>query len=101
MHADGSYDVVNMSGSLLGIIEQAKFESRTLKLQSGDRLLVYSDGAEDVICGKGRDRTMTMDEFIAPITTLGRENLLARMTATVPPAGADDDVTLLLLDVEE
>lgn len=100
MHADDSYETVEMTGSLLGIIEQAKFECRTLKLQPGDRLLVFSDGAEDVICGKGRDRTMTMDGFIAPITKLDRENFLARMTAAVPPAGADDDVTLLLLDVE-
>ncbi len=101
MHADGSYEIVNMTGSLLGIIENAKFECRTLELRPGDRLLVYSDGAEDVICGKGRDRTITMDGFIAPITKYTRENLLARMTATVPPTGADDDVTLLLLDVEE
>ncbi|MBN1554489.1 MAG: SpoIIE family protein phosphatase [Phycisphaerae bacterium] len=100
MHADGSHETVNMLGSLLGIIEQAQFECRTLQLAPGDRLLVYSDGAEDVICGKGRSRTMTMESFIAPITTLDREDLLARLTFSVPAAGADDDVTLLLLDVD-
>ncbi|MBN1942523.1 MAG: SpoIIE family protein phosphatase [Phycisphaerae bacterium] len=100
MHADGSYETVEMLGSLLGIIENTTFESRTLKLQPGDRLLLFSDGAEDVICGKGRDRTLTMDKYVASITKLPREDFLARLTASVPSNGADDDVTLLLLDVE-
>lgn len=100
MHPDGSYESVNMAGSLLGIIEQAQFECRTLQLQPGDRMLFYSDGAEDVICGKGRNKTTTMESFIAPILELDREGFLARMTTDVPPAGADDDVTLLLLDVK-
>jgi serine phosphatase RsbU (regulator of sigma subunit) len=100
MHADGSYESITMTGSLLGIIENAEFERRTLQLQPGDRLLVYSDGAEDVICGKGRSKTTTMEEFVEPITKLDREDFLAHMTVSIPPAGTDDDVTLLLLDVE-
>jgi serine phosphatase RsbU (regulator of sigma subunit) len=36
-------------GSLLGIFENAEFTQDTIQLQSGDRLLLYSDGAEPLI----------------------------------------------------
>ena len=36
-------------GSLLGIFEQAEFGQSTIQLQPGDKLLIYSDGAEPFI----------------------------------------------------
>ena len=36
-------------GSLLGIFERADFNQRTVQLQAGDKLLIYSDGAEPFI----------------------------------------------------
>lgn len=36
-------------GPLLGIFEQSEYEQQTVQLQSGDKLLVYSDGAEPFI----------------------------------------------------
>lgn len=36
-------------GSLLGIFEQAEYGQRTIQLQAGDKLLLYSDGAEPFI----------------------------------------------------
>ncbi len=36
-------------GSLLGIFENAKYTQQTIQLQAGDKLLLYSDGAEPLI----------------------------------------------------
>lgn len=36
-------------GPLLGIFEQSEYEQQTVQLQSGDKFLVYSDGAEPFI----------------------------------------------------
>lgn len=38
-------------GALLGIFEQAEFSQQTIQLQSGDKLLLYSDGADTFIGG--------------------------------------------------
>ena len=40
---------LEIQGSLLGIFEQAEFCQQTIQLQPGDKLLLYSDGAEPVI----------------------------------------------------
>ena len=36
-------------GSLLGVFEQADYHERTIQLQPGDKILLYSDGAEPFI----------------------------------------------------
>jgi len=36
---------LEIEGSLLGIVEEAEYSQRTIQLQSGDKLLLYSDGA--------------------------------------------------------
>ncbi|MCH7558724.1 MAG: fused response regulator/phosphatase [Planctomycetes bacterium] len=36
---------LEIEGSLLGIFEEAEYSQRTIQLQSGDKLLLYSDGA--------------------------------------------------------
>jgi sigma-B regulation protein RsbU (phosphoserine phosphatase) len=40
---------LEVRGSLLGIFEQAEYFQETLQLQPGDKLLIYSDGAEPFI----------------------------------------------------
>lgn len=40
---------LEVRGSLLGIFEQAEYVQQTIQLQRGDKLLVYSDGAEPLI----------------------------------------------------
>ena len=47
---------LEIRGSLLGIFEQAEYPQQTIQLQPGDKLLLYSDGAEPFI-GKFDDKT--------------------------------------------
>ena len=53
-------------GSLLGVFENAEFIQQTVQLEKGDRLLLYSDGAESLI-GRLHDKEgfRYTDEFLA------------------------------------
>ena len=42
---------LELRGSLLGIFEQAEYMQRTIQLDPGDKLMLYSDGAEPFIGG--------------------------------------------------
>ncbi|MFA5553043.1 MAG: PP2C family protein-serine/threonine phosphatase [Phycisphaerae bacterium] len=46
---DGQPQQLEIRGSLLGIFEQAMFLQQNIQLQSGDKLILYSDGAEPFI----------------------------------------------------
>jgi hypothetical protein len=46
---DGKCTQLELRGSLLGIFEQAMYKQQSIKLQSGDKLILYSDGADPFI----------------------------------------------------
>jgi hypothetical protein len=48
---------LEVRGSLLGVFDNAEFEQQVVQLQSGDKILLYSDGAESII-GELDDQTV-------------------------------------------
>ena len=42
---------LEIRGSLLGVFEQAEFAQGTIQLQAGDKLILYSDGADSLVGG--------------------------------------------------
>jgi sigma-B regulation protein RsbU (phosphoserine phosphatase) len=90
-------------GSLLGIFENADFVQETVQLQAGDRLLLYSDGAETLI-GRLHDKTgfQYTEEFLA-MKDLSITEIVDRLTEMartrdIEPAEVDD-LTLVGLEI--
>jgi sigma-B regulation protein RsbU (phosphoserine phosphatase) len=90
-------------GSLLGIFEQGEYIQRTVQLQPGDKLLVYSDGAEPFL-GQFDDNggfdfneefhrleDLPIGDMVDSLTTLFQ-------TQEIDPARVDD-VTLIGLEI--
>jgi sigma-B regulation protein RsbU (phosphoserine phosphatase) len=48
-HADGTHEVLDGLGRFIGMLPALIVEERTIDLQSGDRLILYSDGITDAI----------------------------------------------------
>jgi phosphoserine phosphatase RsbU/P len=101
---DGCVQALPCPGSLLGIFPGEKYHSRQVRLAPGDRLVVYSDGAEDALCGIGGTSRPTMAEVVAPWATMAREELLLQLTAAIDASPEDeacsDDITVLVMDVQ-
>jgi hypothetical protein len=90
-------------GSLLGIFENADFVQETVQLQAGDRLLLYSDGAETLV-GRLHDKNgfECTQEFLAlkdkPVAEIvDRLTELARSREIDPKEV--DDLTLVGLEI--
>jgi len=94
---------LEVRGSLLGIFEQAEYFQETVQLQPGDKLLLYSDGAEPFI-GKFDDqgRFNFDDDFLRttelPIAAM-TDAFNALMKNREIQASEIDDITLLGLDI--
>jgi serine phosphatase RsbU (regulator of sigma subunit) len=90
-------------GSLLGVFESAEFAQSTTQLESGDRLLLYSDGAESLV-GQLNDSSgyQFTEEFLAlqdaPITEIVDQLTEIAKTRDINPAEVDD-FTLLGLQI--
>ena len=103
--SDGSIRLLPCPGSLLGVFPDAEFESRRIQLSPGDRLLVYSDGAEEVLCHVGEDTDRPLPEVADVWRGMPRDELiryLATRAKDRPRGGSrfEDDITVLIVDVE-
>ncbi len=89
-------------GPLLGIFPDAEFEARRRRLEPGQRLLLYSDGAERVDPGR-RANPQRLREVIQTAALLPLEALLDAVLDAVRGATEGrhlaDDVTLMALEV--
>jgi len=102
--ADGTCAEVRTVGGLLGIFHGETFPSTSLGLEPGAKLLLYSDGLEDVIISR-RDREQTCVQFTPEFIELARmpglqlvrriEDQLDAAEGSLQPA---DDMTLILIE---
>jgi sigma-B regulation protein RsbU (phosphoserine phosphatase) len=106
IRADGSLTAVRGAGSLLGIPEvPADFEEARLTLRPGEKLLLYSDGLEDVIVApsdNADEAPVFLEHFRAWVRRPAEEfvqllrDYLDNRRGSLHPA---DDATLLVLEV--
>ncbi len=94
---------LEIRGSLLGIFEQAEYIQHTIQLQPGDKLLLYSDGAESFI-GRFDDqgRFGFDEEFYnlkdSPITEMIDSLNSVLQNQTIVPTEVDD-ITVIGLEI--
>ena len=94
---------LEIRGSLLGIFEQAEYVQQTIQLQPGDKLLLYSDGAEPFIGGFDDHGRFGFDEDFcnikdSPITDMIDSLSAALQNQTIVPAEVDD-ITVMGLEI--
>jgi len=94
---------LEIRGSLLGVFKQAEYGQETVQLQQGDKLLLYSDGAEPFI-GNFDDLTgfhFTSEfreiENLPIVEMMDRFNMLAQ-NQQIDPAEVDD-ITMIGFEV--
>jgi Stage II sporulation protein E (SpoIIE) len=88
-------------GMFVGAVSDATFDQCTLRLQSGQSLLLYTDGITearpDGVDCFGED---ALRAFLADRVALRADELIGELATLVPDLHPDDDVALLALSAE-
>lgn len=96
--AGGATEHIEHTGPALGLYADAVFEQRRLKLEQGDRMLLYTDGLFDV-CGQGAPG---IDTIAQTLRALSKDRQVLEKVLVAVSRGQEradrDDVTMLLLD---
>lgn len=101
LHADGTAERPNVEGSLLGIFEDEKYSTASVQLRRGDRLLLFTDGLEDILGVAVTDNTPPLATAMRPWFNIPREEMLLQLAERIDKDGKPpvDDMTLLVMDV--
>ena len=97
LHArNNRVEMIERSGPAIGLYEEAKFTESTLQLDSGDSILLFTDGLLKV----PGVSTAELSELAAALqSTKGETNPLRKMFERFNPDARDrDDVTMILLN---
>lgn len=90
-------------GALLGIFENAEFIQQTVQLQAGDRLLLYSDGAESLIGQNTTGEEFRFTDALMAVKDAPIAGIVDRLTELAKNRQIDpaelDDLTLVGLEV--
>lgn len=94
---------LEIRGSLLGVFEQAEFPQKTIQLQPGDKLLLYTDGADSLIGGFNDRAGFCFTEGFQQIKHLPMEQILEVLHSHIQNQGIKqaeiDDITMVGLEI--
>ncbi|MFB3890837.1 MAG: PP2C family protein-serine/threonine phosphatase [Phycisphaerae bacterium] len=94
--------ILDAPGSLLGVFPEETYQSRTAVLAPGDRLVLYTDGAEEAL--RRADGKGGLEKLLAPLAAAPRDEMLLRLAAMLDDAAGNpnsrDDITVMVVDVQ-
>jgi len=94
---------LQIPGPLIGVFENARFPQQNLKLRAGDKILLYSDGAEHIIGGQKDNQGFVFNEEFCSIKDLPINKLNERFNLFVQNQQTNafeaDDITMIGLEI--
>jgi serine phosphatase RsbU (regulator of sigma subunit) len=97
---DGTVEALHRTGPALGVIEEYSIQERTIQLEPGNCLLLYTDGlteafsAQDELYGEERLRQLIESASVETIKEL-LDKVEASVTGFIDPLPLADDMTML------
>jgi serine phosphatase RsbU (regulator of sigma subunit)/putative methionine-R-sulfoxide reductase with GAF domain len=101
-HSDGRTELLEAKGVILGVLEQASLDEKTVQLEPGNLLVLYTDGITEAIdlmqneYGLDRLRAFVSEHRFADLE-LVQESLLEEVASFSQGQPPFDDLTLVLL----
>jgi PAS domain S-box-containing protein len=100
IHANWTFDKPKSSGMLLGVMEDVQYVEQTVQLESGDSMLIFSDGAIEI--QNAKDEWLGVDGFAQilksvdyPQTKLSMDTLEEELLKFSNDIRLQDDITII------
>jgi phosphoserine phosphatase RsbU/P len=103
LHRDGSHERLREGGLVLGVFANQSFKSGTVQLQSGDRMVLYTDGVTEASNSEdeefGEDRVLQVLQQDPTRTAAEIQKNILQAAAQFSRGPWQDDATLLVVAV--
>jgi phosphoserine phosphatase RsbU/P len=103
IHADGSHDRLREGGLVLGVFTNQTFKSDAIRLRTGDRMVLFTDGVTEACNAEdeefGEERLLNVLQESRGHTATEIQKKILQATSEFSHAPLRDDATLLVVAV--
>ena len=98
-------DELDVSGSLLGVFPEVKYETQTFQMHKGQKLLIFSDGVEVAFVNEGPDKPLRFRKEFGDLSHYDIQTMCDKLMAIINTEEGSlhprDDVTILGIELSE
>ena len=104
IHRNGASERLESGGALLGVFRQWVFEQQTVKLEAGDRLVLFTDGITELAdSGNEEFGEERLEELLRSARGLDAEQMKQKVLQAISAFNAgeyQDDITVVVIAVD-
>ncbi len=104
MHRDGSHDRLEEGGGVLGVFAMQPYSMSTMKLEAGDRMVLFTDGVTEACVPNGEEfgegRLLRLIEENRQATAQELQGLILNAAGGFSEGNWHDDATVLVVAVQ-
>ena len=103
-HKDGSFQLLEKGGLILGMMPNMLYEQEATQLQSGDWIIMFTDGISEAMNDKNEEfEERRIEEIVSKNLTASAEKMMNKLYAAVKNFTEDvpqsDDITMIVVKV--
>ena len=103
IHKSGQEEELRVRGSLLGIFAAQEFQTQTVHLAQGDKLLLYSDGVEVAFVNEGPDKPLRFRQEFGNLADCDIKTMCQKLVEIIDREEGSlhprDDVTIVGVEI--
>jgi serine phosphatase RsbU (regulator of sigma subunit) len=103
INKDNKTNELDLKGSLLGVFGEQEYETITLQMQWGDKLLLYSDGVELAFVNDGPDEPLRFRQEFGDVAHMNIQEMCDKLLNIINQEEGSlhpkDDVTIIGIEL--
>jgi serine phosphatase RsbU (regulator of sigma subunit) len=103
--ADGQMNELDLTGSLLGVFPEQKYDTIEVQIRPGEKILMYSDGVELAFVDEGPDKPLRFRKEFGNLAELDIQTMCDKLVEIINREEGSlhprDDVTIIGLDFQQ
>ncbi len=105
INKNGQTSELEVSGTLLGVFPDPEYQTETIQLDPGDKLLIYSDGVELAFVNEGPDEPLRFRQEFSDLGHLPIQQMCEKLLQIIDSEEGSlhprDDVTIIGIEIDQ
>lgn len=97
---DGTVEPIGVTAAVVGWMADVEYTDSLVALNSGDTMVMFTDGVLDAVCGRDSIDDKLLRELLAPLCGAGAEEVASALDAALGDEVLSDDAAFVVVQSE-